>query len=68
MPVDDELAPKIVLLQDLPNLSRKLAIALVIFGGVLTVAAILLMLCSKNSNPKKENKTTQNTHEEVPLK
>lgn len=69
VPVTDDLAPKIVLIQDLPDISQKMALIMTITGGVFTFLAILFIIYANNTKEqlKKDVTKIQHTLEDVPL-
>lgn len=67
--VTDDLAPKIILIQDLPDISQKTAVLMTIIGGVFTLLAILLIIFKNNTKQQLEKDVSklQHTLEDVPL-
>lgn len=65
--VNDELAPKIMLLQNLPNLNVKMAIGVIAVGAILTFVTVLLMVCRNEAKDEEKEKEKKDISEEVPL-
>lgn len=68
--VDDDLAPKIVLIQNLPDLNKKFSFALIVFGSSLVAIGIIFMVFIKDK-PKGKVQTYQVTcihQDDQPLK
>lgn len=69
VPVSDELAPTLILIQDLPDISQKMAIITTITGGIFTFLAIILLIMYSSNSKKESEKDSkfQPNQENVPL-
>lgn len=67
VPMTDELASEIALLQNLPQISNIFCLSIVILGALLASWAVLSYICCRTKKYNNEYKVPHNPQEEVPL-